>query len=112
MKAATLNNRLLNLDVNKTTIAYQIAKELTGLYFQNSRYGVKKMEHVKTYMIFGNIIRPVKLSGSGRFAHNADYTAEICNILTSLKIKFEVGNDALRGGLIGNFIKIITKIEA
>jgi hypothetical protein len=111
MKATTLNARLLKLDVNKTTIAYQIAKELTGLCFQNSRYGIKKLEPVETYMIFGDIIRPVKLLGRGRFAHYSDYTTDICNILTSLKIKFEVGNDASRGGLTGNFIKIITKIE-
>jgi hypothetical protein len=113
MKTSTLNKRLLRLDVSKTSIAYQIAKELTGLYFMDNKYGPKTIRQpFKTYHIdFTGLIRPCYVSGSGRFASNQDHTLEVKYILDMLKIKYEFGNDAPRGGLTGNYIKILTKLE-
>jgi hypothetical protein len=97
MTRSTIEKRLLKFTGSKTSIAYQVAKDLsTG---EN-----------KSYKINGNLIRPVHTTGSGRFTNNLDYTRDCCNILSFLKIKFEIGNDSPRGGLTGNFIKIITTI--
>jgi hypothetical protein len=98
MKRSTIANRLAKFAGSKTSIAYQVAKDLaTG---EN-----------KSYKITGNIIRPVHTTGKGRFTSNLDYTNDCKNIFTFLKLKFEIGNDSPRGGLTGNFIKLITKIE-
>jgi len=98
MTRSTIAKRLTKFTGSKTSIAYQVAKDLaTG---EN-----------KSYKITGNIIRTVHTSGSGRFTSNLDYTRDCCNILTFLKVKFEPGNDSPRGGLTGNFIKIITIIK-
>jgi len=98
MTKTTLQKRLSKFSGSKTSIAYQVAKDLvTG---EN-----------KSYKIFGNIIRPVHTSGSGRFTSNLDYTNDCKAILDFLKVKYEVGNDSPRGGLTGNFIKILTKIN-
>ncbi len=97
MKRLTIAKRLEKFTGSKTSIAYQVAKDLsTG---EN-----------KSCKIFGNIIRPVHTSGSGRFTSNLDYTNDCKAMLTFLKLKFETGNDSPRGGLTGNFIKILTKI--
>jgi len=110
MKKNTLNKRLLNVSgVSKSSIAYMVCKELTGLYTSKDRNGV--MEPMKTGRIWGNIIRPCYTSGHGRFTAILDYTADICHIFDLLKVKYEVGNDAPRGGQTGKFIKILTKIN-
>jgi hypothetical protein len=97
MTRSTISKRLAKFTGSKTSIAYQVAKDLaTG---EN-----------KTYKVSGNIVRPVHTSGSGRFTTNLDYTNDCKNIFTFLKLKFEIGNDRPRGGLTGNFIKILTKI--
>lgn len=114
MKTETLNKRLLKLDFSKNTVAYQIAKELTGIYFESSKYGpntgVKRP--LKTNRIDSTgLIRPCYTSGSGRFTSNQNHTCEVKRILDLLKVKYESGNDAPRGGETGNWIKIITKLE-
>lgn len=100
MQATTLKNRLAKRYTgSKTAIAYKVLTDLTE--------GTNK-----TYMIEdGKIIRPVYVSGSKRFASNQDHTYAISNLLDLLGVKFESGNDAPRGGLTGNYIKILTKIE-
>ena len=65
----------------------------------------------RTYMVYGDIIRPCTTSGHGRFTTNLDYTADVCRLLDRLKIKYISGNDSPRGGKTGNFIKILTKID-
>lgn len=98
MTNATIEKRLSKFTGSKTSISYQVAKDLaTG---EN-----------KSYKVSGNIIRPVHTSGSGRFTSNLDYTQDCIKILTFLKLKFETGNDSPRGGLTGNFIKIVTTIK-
>ena len=99
MQATTLQNRLAKLEINKSTVAYKVLADLAN-------------GTTKTYMIKnGNIIRPVYVSGSKRFASNQDHTYAIEKILIALKLKYEFGNDAARGGLTGNYFKILTKIE-
>ena len=99
MKATTLKNRLdRKYNGSKTSKAYQIVKDLID-------------ETKKTYMVAGCTIRPCKTSGSGRFITNKDYTRDVEILLTLLGIKFKSGNDAPRGGLTGNYITVLTKIE-
>jgi len=110
MKRETLNKRLLKVSgVSKSSIAYQVCKELTGLYTKTNRFGV--IEPLKTWRIKGNVIRPCDTAGHGRFTAIMDYTADICKIFGALKVRYEVGNDAPRGGQTGKFIKILTKIN-
>lgn len=92
--------KLSKLSISKTSIAYQVAAELLEIE------GAKK-----TYKIFGNTIRPVHTSGSGRFTSNLDYTIDIKNLLTSIGIDTVLSNDSKRGGLTGNLLTIKTKLK-
>lgn len=56
------------------------------------------------------VIRPCYTTGSRRHTKNCDHTEVCMQILDILKIKYTHGNDAPRGGLTGNYIKVITKI--
>ena len=99
MKAITFQKRLENRYTgSKNSKAYQIVKDLIS--------GTNK-----TYMVYGNVIRPCATSGRGRFTSNIDYTKDTENLLNLLGIKFERGNDSPRGGLTGNYFKISTKID-
>ena len=99
MKAITLQKRLENrYNGSKSSKAYQIVKDLIN--------GTNN-----TYMVYGDLIRPCSTSGRGRFTTNMDYTRETRSLLTLLGIKFESGNDSPRGGLTGNYFKILTKID-
>jgi hypothetical protein len=93
-------NRLAKTTVSKSSIAYKVVAEL--LQLPNA---------TKTYKVFGNIIRPVHTSGSGRFTSNMDYTKDIQSLLASIGIETILGNDAPKGGLTGNYLEIITKIK-
>ena len=92
--------KLAKLNVSKTSIAYQVTSELLEL--PNAK---------KTYKIFGNIIRPVHTSGSGRFTSNQDHTKSIADLLFSLGIVTIESNDSPRGGLTGNLLTITTKLK-
>ena len=99
MKTITLQKRLENrYNGSKNSKAYQIVKDLIN--------GTNN-----TYMVYGNLIRPCSTSGKGRFTTNMDYTKETRSLLMLLGIKFESGNDSPKGGLTGNYFKILTKIE-
>ena len=99
MKNQTLLNRLTKrFNGSKSSKSFQIVSDLIN---QTNKSG----------MINSNIIRPCKTSGSGRFTTNMDYTTETKSLLTLIGVKFEYGNDSLRGGKTGEFIKIITKIN-
>ena len=92
--------KLAKLPVSKTSISYQIVAELLELQ------GAKK-----TYKIFGNTIRPVHTSGTGRFKSNLDYTQSTQFLLAKLGIETTLSNDSPRGGLPGNLLKIVTKLS-
>ena len=99
MKTITLQKRLENRYTgSKNSKAYQIVKDLIN--------GTNK-----TYMVNGDLIRPCSTSGRGRFTSNMDYTRETRSLLMLLGINFEFGNDSPRGGLTGNYFKILTKID-
>ena len=99
MKTTTLQNRLeKRYNGSKNSKAYQIVKDLIN--------GTNK-----TCMVYGSVIRSCYTSGRGRFTTNMDYTTEVRSLLMLLGIKFEFGNDSQRGGLTGNYFKILTKID-
>ena len=99
MKAETLIKRLSSrYDGSKTAKAYKVIKDL----IEGTNI---------TYMVTNNTIRPVITSGHGRFTSNMDYTNDTARILDLLGVKYRTGNDSTRGGLTGNYITILTKIE-
>lgn len=93
MKTETLNKKIEKLtnarQLNKTSLVYNWVKNL------------------KT----NAVIRPVYSQGySWRYSTLVDKMDELTTTLTSLKIKFIVGNDAPRGGKTGAFVQIKTKL--
>lgn len=88
MKKETIAKRLEKAKVNKTTSAYQ----LLTCWLSNPLH---------------TVIRPCWTSGRGRFTTNLDYTQDLCNLLELLRVRYELGNDAPRGGKTGNYIRII-----
>ena len=88
MKAATLQNRILKLKLNKNSAAYKMLIELVE--------GKK-------------VIRPCYTVGMFTITV-CDNTAQMKDILDTLRIKYIFGNDAPRGGKRGNYYKIITRI--
>ena len=99
MKAITLKNRLTKRFVgSKNSKAYSAILDLIN-------------QTNKSYMVNGSRIRPVYTLGSGRFITKQDHTFAIEQLLELLGIRYEKGNDAPRGGQVGNYIDIKTKIE-
>lgn len=98
MKLETLQKRWAKIRLNYRGIARDFGEQLTGAKPQ------------KWPIFRGGVIRPIWTSGRGRFCSNCDHTRDICAVLDALCVKYETGNDAPRGGLTGNFIKIVTKI--
>ena len=96
-KVTAAQKRLTKVSVNKSSIAYQVVMDCLN--------GTKK-----TYKVYGNIIRPVHTSGSGRNTTNMDYTNDIKSLLSKIGIDTVLTNDSPRGGLTGNLLTIITKI--
>ena len=99
MKQTTLYKRLKKSAVPATSVAARIVRYLCG---------------ERTYTTMGYIddkklIRPC-YAGRCIFIHNSDHTSEVCALLDKLGVKYEKGNDAPRGGLTGNYIRIITNI--
>lgn len=83
-----------NITAAKNSIAYKVAMDIVN-------------ETNKSYMVFGEIIRPCYTSGSGRFTSNQDHTEAICKTLTEIGVTYTTGNDSPRGGKTGKFIKIL-----
>lgn len=80
---------------------------------------VKAKELSKTSLVYkwvsdlqsNEVLRPVFSQGSTwKNSTLIDKTYELSYILNKLGIEFETGNDALRGGKTGYFVKIKTKI--
>ena len=58
------------------------------------------------------VFRPIGITGSLRYAkYTVDHTDDILNACKALGLKYEVGNDAPRGGKTGKFIKVLIKQE-
>ena len=95
MRRSTIAKRLAKSSANKTTFAYKVVAEIAGV------------GKCTTYQVRNNVIRPCYTSGSGRYISNQDHTTEVRALLDELNVRYEFGNDAARGGLTGNFIKIL-----
>ncbi len=91
MKSTTILSRLEKLAnekrVNKTTAAYKLIVSAC-----DRECGV---------------IRPCWYAGSGRFRSVSDYSGDVCRLLDQLRVMYETGNDAPRGGKVGTYIKIL-----
>ena len=104
MKRSTLVKRLNNYDCpSKTSTAYQIMQYIIKgkTYLDKSRI-MKNYRNGKIYPIYG--------TGSGRWSNYRDLTNDFKCILNALKLKYTEGNEAPRGGILGNYIRIETKI--
>lgn len=88
MKKETIQRKLAKCSVSKFTASYRLIAEWLNAEGNN-------------------VIRPCWTSGRGRFTTNLDYTQQLANLLTLLKVRYIVGNDAPRGGKYGNYIKIL-----
>ena len=100
MKATTLNNRLEKAYTGaKNAKHYQIVRDIID--------GTDKTGTMRP----GGIVRADYTSGSGRFTKNIQNGPAVMALLDKIGIKYEPGNDAPRGGMTGNYIKIKTKIE-
>ena len=87
MKKETIKDRLQRLKINKTSAAYRLLNEW-----------LQVPENPK--------IRTCWKTGTGRFCHNLDYTSDLATLLARLGVRYEIGNDAPRGGKNGNYVQI------
>lgn len=96
-----------------TTLQKRLAKRYKGQHNSKPYQIINDVINgtIKSNVVWANTIRPCYTSGRGRFTKNMDYTYEVKQLLNLIGIKYESGNDAPRGGLTGNYIKVLTKIE-
>ena len=87
MKKQTIKDRLNRLAINNNTTAYRLLDEW-----------LQVPENPK--------IRTCWNTGTGRFCHNLDYTSDLITLLARLGVRYEVGNDAPRGGKTGTYVII------
>lgn len=87
MNKDIIKARLQRLKINKTTEAYRLLNEW-----------LQVPENPK--------IRTCWKTGTGRFCHNLDYTSDFTTLLAKLGVRYEIGNDAPRGGKNGNYVQI------
>ena len=90
MKKETIKARLNRLAINKNTAAYSLLYEWLQVP-ENAR------------------IRTCWTTGKGRFCHNLDYTSDFTTLLARLGVRYEIGNDAPRGGKNGIYVLINLK---
>lgn len=98
MKQSTILKRFEKQRKDWRGVAREVAEQLAGI-------------KPRKWYFSGSIIRLCWTSGRGRFTTNLDHEDAICAVLDCLKIKYQVGNDAPRGGATGKYIKILTNIE-
>ena len=87
MNKEIIKARLQRLKINKTTEAYRLLNEW-----------LQVPENPK--------IRTCWNTGTGSFCHNLDYTSDFTTLLAKLGVRYEIGNDAPRGGKNGNYVQI------
>lgn len=87
MNKEIIKARLQRLNINKTTAAYRLLNEW-----------LQVPENPK--------IRTCWKTGTGRFCHNLDYTSDFTTLLARLGVRYEIGNDAPRGGKNGIYVQI------
>lgn len=52
------------------------------------------------------VIYPVSIVGHGRWHYYKDETSKILEVCQDLKLRYERGNDSVRGGRLGEHIRI------
>ena len=73
--------------------------------------GTKAKELVMNAITTGNmVIRPCFYSGTGKYCKIMEHTSAVKMILELAGVQYEHGNDAPRGGRVGDFIKINSEI--
>lgn len=72
--------------------------------------GTKAKELVMKFLADGQIIRPCFYSGTGKYCKIMEHTSAVKMILELAGVQYEHGNDAPRGGRIGDFIKVTSEI--
>ena len=99
MKTSTLLKRIeKRVNLSKGSVAYRTLLDLA-----NNTNNCGRMESQK-------VIRPTTSTYNGRHGSIICYEYEIRDALELVGLKFEIGNDSPRGGVNGNYIKILTKI--
>ena len=58
---------------------------------------------------FSTITRTGYYSGSGRFTTACSFMVDFTSFLDAMKIKYTTGNDAPRGGVSGEYVKISSR---
>ena len=58
---------------------------------------------------FSQITRTGYYSGSGRFTTACSFMGDFTNFLDVMKVKYTTGNDAPRGGVSGEYVKISSR---
>ena len=91
----------------KTTKRSALNAKIEKLNFAKNSIVGNMIKNLNT----GDKLRPVySTGGSWRFSSLKDYSVELEKNLIDLGISFETGNDATRGGRIGYYVQITTKI--
>lgn len=88
MKKETIKKRLERANVNKCAASYKMLVDWLNTEGNN-------------------VIRPCWTSGRGRYTTNLDYTVHLVELLTAMRVRHIVGNDAPKGGKCGNYVKIV-----
>jgi hypothetical protein len=81
-----------------------------NLRLKNGNIAVKFQDVIKLIEFPETILHPRSWVGSARYISLREgYFGETCNGLRKLGIDFEIGNDAPRGGKVGDFIRLTKK---
>jgi hypothetical protein len=88
----------------------KIGKKLTigqkeTLYYKNGNMKFRYLNAISTYTGNGKF-RTIQSGHRGGRGTVSDKTYDLITIIKMLGYKYEAGNDAIRGGVGGNFIKV------
>ena len=98
MKTSTLLKRIeKRVTLSKSSVAYRALLDLVNNTDNSGR-------------LTGKVFRPTTSTYSGRHGSITCHKYEIRDALELVGLKFETGNDSPKGGVAGNYIKILTKI--
>lgn len=102
MKKETIRKRLEKSDIKKNSLVYKMIEEvINDVHPLNNRF----------YSVLTKKLRPNFYAGTGRFTKVQKHEYGLSIALNVLKIKYNKGNDAPRGGLCGVYFEILTNIE-
>jgi hypothetical protein len=93
MKVKTIRARMSAEKVNRNTVA---ARLLLG-WLEHCDNAIK--------------LRPCYYQGSGRYAKTVDHSAALVQLCDLLGLRYEIGNDAPRGGKGGAWVRIATRFD-